>query len=259
VTTPGQVLALAALQGVTEFLPVSSSGHLVLGKHLLGVESPGAGLEVMLHAGTLISVLAFYRAAILRVARESFRGGAGRIEAAAIVAGTVPAGVAYALLHDRIEALFSAPAAVCGMLCVTGAGLLALRLKEAPPRPVTVLRGLLVGVAQAVALVPGISRSGATIVAGRRLGFAPAAAAEFSLLLSAPAVGGAVLVKAVEAGGPAAGLTPWVAVMGVAVSALVGYAAIACLVKVLSAGRLGLLGFYCLAAGALGMAALAAG
>jgi len=245
------VIILAVVQGLTEFLPVSSSGHLVLAKRFLLLDSPGVVLEVALHAGTLLSVLVYYRSRIGRLAVELWKGGGtGRVEIAAILLGTLPAVVAYAAFSDTIESLFQSPLTTSAMLCVTGVVLLTLHFHVPRDRPLSIGKGILVGAAQAFAMIPGISRSGATITAGRHAGLAPRVAAEFSLLLSVPVLAGAILLKADEiVNGDLHDLSLAMLVSGALVAAAVGYVAIACLVKALSAGRFWLFGIYCLAVG----------
>lgn len=253
--TAFKVIVMAIVQGVTEMLPVSSSGHLVLAKRLLGLDAPGATLEVALHAGTLGSILLYYRMRILALIRGLWGGDAGGTwrYAAALALGCAPAAVAGVLFKDRIECLFDSPRLAGGFLLVTGALLLVSRL--ARPRgdgEVTPLRGLLVGCVQAFALLPGISRSGSTIAAARLAGVAPAKAAEYSFLMALPLLAGAVLLSAGEMVHEGAGaVSPGLLALGAAVAGLVGYAAIGVVVRCLAAGRFWLFGFYCLGAGAL--------
>lgn len=249
-----KILVLAVLQGLTEFLPVSSSAHLVLGKHFLKLDSPGPWLEIALHGGTLLAVLAFYRARILELVRQVFAGEkAAWTYAMCLVAGSVPAAAVYAMFGDRINRVFDNPFMTSVMLCMTGLFLLSLKLAPQGRAELGWGKGLGIGIAQAVALLPGISRSGSTITTARFLGLPAEKAVEFSLLLSLPAVGGAVLMEMVHClrqGAGADGSVPGVMVaVGVTVSACVGYLAIAWLVRLLSTGKLWLFGFYCLAAG----------
>lgn len=253
-----KVLFLAVVQGVTEFLPVSSSGHLVLIKHLLKLESPGVVLEVGLHAGTLISILVYYRKRILQLVREVVeRQCAGRYYVAAVVVSSMPCLAAYLLFREKIEALFNAPMAVAVMLCLTGLVLLSLLRAGKHGRELSVSKGLWIGVVQAFALLPGISRSGVTIVMGRHLGLSPKTATEFSLLISIVPLVGAALVKAVSSASAEFGdVTVASLAAGILVSACVGYVSIVCLVKTLSSGKFWLFGVYCLAVGLVAMAVL---
>jgi len=250
-----KVMILAVLQGLTEFLPVSSSGHLVLLKGLLNLKAPGAILEISLHAGTLVSVLVYYRSTIARLIREFFSGeGDGRTYAGYIILASVPAAAAFFLFHKRIIACFEDSRSVEVMLCITGVILLSLIFANGKDQPLNAARSFLVGMAQAVALLPGISRSGSTIVMGRHLGLSPEKAVEFSLLISLPALIGSTLLDAVKLGSVQLGdLTLTSLCCGVVVAAIVGYAAIMILVKILLAGRLWMFGLYCLAVGILGL------
>lgn len=248
-----KVLFLAVVQGVTEFLPVSSSGHLVLVKHLLNLESPGVVLEVGLHAGTLISILVYYRKRILQLLREVVRReGDGRYYVPALVVSSVPCLAAYLLFREKIEALFTAPMAVAVMLCLTGLVLLSVLGAGKHGRELGVSKGLWIGVVQAFALLPGISRSGVTITMGRHLGLSPKMATEFSLLISIVPLVGAALVKVMSSAGAELGdVTVASLAAGILVSACVGYVSIVCLVKTLSAGKFWMFGVYCLAVGLL--------
>lgn len=253
-----KVMVLAVVQGLTEFLPVSSSGHLVLAKHLLGLESPGVVLEVGLHAGTLISVLIYYRSRIFQLVRQVVKGeGDSRYYLIAIVVSSLPCGVVYFLLRERIELLFDAPVTVAVMLCITGLFLCSLMLSPVSNRTLSIGKGFWIGVVQAFAMVPGISRSGATITLGRHLGLSPKMAVEFSLLMSVPVLLAASVIKLVSMSGVEHGeVTVASMAAGIPVSACVGYVSIVCLVNTLSSGKLWLFGFYCLAVGVAGIVVL---
>ncbi len=205
-----EILILAVVQGLTEFLPVSSSGHLVLLQNLMRTHEGDLMLNVVLHTGTLVSVLAVYRRDILRLLRCDR---AALMYVLALAVGTLPAVLVGLLLKDVVEAAFAAPVYAAFGLLVTGAVLLSTRAArpaaQAPgewePRPVPLGKALLVGCAQALAICPGISRSGSTIAASLWLGLARAEAARFSFLLSVPAIGGALVLMLL--GGERAGDT----------------------------------------------------
>ena len=204
---------LGFLQGATEFLPVSSSGHLVMGQTLLGLEVPGMALEVALHFATLLSVLVVYRArvgallaGVLRRDREQLR------YAGLLVLASVPAAIAGVGFGDFFASLFDRAAVTGVALLVTGCAVWTARaaLAREPAGRLGVGSAVIVGLAQAVAIAPGISRSGATVVAALWRGVDPREAAAFSFLMSVPAVGGAALLKVPElvvgpGGGGAAG------------------------------------------------------
>ena len=239
------VAVLGALQGATEFLPVSSSGHLVLWEHLLGTRGPGLTLEVGLHLGTLVAVLWYYGRDLV----ATIRAGHGWIWYLALA--SLPAGVAGLTLRPVISGLFTSLPATALAWCVSGTVLLWVSRRPPGKQPLAALTAAdawWIGLAQACALVPGISRSGATIVAGLLCGLEPEEAMRFGFLLSVPAVGGAV---ALHAGALAAGPDGGVVLGGAVVAALTGLAAIRWAVGRVRAGALGWCGQYCLGLGIL--------
>ncbi|MCB9545738.1 MAG: undecaprenyl-diphosphate phosphatase [Myxococcales bacterium] len=261
---------LGLLQGLTEFLPVSSSGHLVLGKALLGVhlDGGGAAFEVAVHFGTLLSVLVLLRkdvgallAATGRALRspgqitQQYREDASLRLVVAIVVGCLPAGIVGVLFKDELEAAFSSPRLVGGALLFTGLLLLSSRLVRTGDREITLGRGLLIGVAQAVAILPGVSRSGSTIASAELLGVAPERAARFSFLLSLPVIGGACALKLKDLlAAPPADDVITALTIGTVASFLSGLAALWLLFGVVRRGWFGHFGWYCLAVGALALA-----
>ncbi|MEI7924713.1 MAG: undecaprenyl-diphosphate phosphatase [Chloroflexota bacterium] len=208
-----RAIALGLLQALTEFLPISSSGHLVLAPHLIGDQVSSLTFDVGLHIGTLLAVLVyFWRDWIditVAVLRDLPRHGV-RIQRWSpsarlglwIVVGTIPAVIAGAVLKDTLESWFRAPVAVAlSLLFFSGVIWAADRIGEYRLRltDVNAGRALLIGLAQAVALIPGTSRSGITIAAARGIGFDRTAAARFSFMLSAPAVAGAATLTMTSA------------------------------------------------------------
>ncbi|MBN1827502.1 MAG: undecaprenyl-diphosphate phosphatase [Candidatus Eisenbacteria bacterium] len=249
-------LILGLIQGLTEFFPVSSSGHLVLGQAVLGVHAEGILMEVLLHVGTALVVLFFYREKVIDLLRPRFDRARNRYRIA-IVAGLVPTGFAGVFLKDRIEELFERPGPTTIALAVTGVILLLTRLAPKRERELTYRIAFLIGVAQAIAILPGISRSGATIATALFLGLRRKEAAEFSFLLSVPAILGAALLTARDLGAEAAAggvLLP--ALAGTAVAILSGYLALRFLVGIVLAGKIDRFGWYCLAVAAAGAVAL---
>lgn len=178
---------LGIIQGLTEFLPISSSGHLVLFKYLLKLESPGVVLETVLHAGTLISIFIYFRKRILRYVKGK--------NLLYIVVGTVPIGLAGVFLKEPVESLFSEPFIVLAMFSVTGILLFLTRTGGKEKQELNYKIALLVGTAQAFALIPGISRSGFTVATALLLGLGREKAFEFSFILSIPALMGAFIFK----------------------------------------------------------------
>lgn len=236
------VMLLAVLQGLAEFLPISSSGHLVLGRSLLGLEDVGLTFDVALHVGTLVAVLVAYRADVVALLKGLLRGD-WRLPLWLVVA-SIPAAVLGVGAGDFFEAA-STSTVVAGWGLLVTAGLLALGERGARRQPEgdsteaesvpPLWMALVIGVAQAAALVPGISRSGSTIAAGLMLGLAGTQAARLSFLMSLIAVGGAALLKlpdAMDVGfGSVSG--PMMAV-GVLLAALTGLASLRLLLMFLA-------------------------
>jgi undecaprenyl-diphosphatase len=251
-----EAILLAVLQGLTEFLPVSSSAHLALARALLGFRPPGVTLEVALHAGTLVALVLYFRRDVAWLL-DGLRALAGRRggerEALRwvgwILVGSVPAGIAGLLWADRVEVAFRDPVLVAALLVLTGLVLLSTRFLPAASRRLSGRIAILVGLAQAASLLPGISRSGWTIAAGLALGLRAEEAARFSFLLAIPAVAGAVLFSIKDLGGAVASGWGLSLAAGFVVAAGVGYAAIAFLLGLLRRGRFADFGFYCLAVG----------
>jgi undecaprenyl-diphosphatase len=265
-----QALVLGIVQGLTEFIPVSSSAHLVLVPWLLGWPDFGLTFDTTLHLGTLAAVLGYFRQDWLRLLRGFFRtwltrgpwgtAAGGRLAdpdgrlAWLLVVGSVPAALAGYLLNDPIERLFASPIAAASFLFATAA---ILMLSERLGRQRKELgqlglrETLLIGLAQAAAIVPGISRSGATIAAGLGCGVRRDAAARFSFLLSMPVILGAGLFQLVEmaqTGRLFDRALPLV--VGLAASAISGYVCIRFLLSYLRRGRLYVFAAYCTVVGA---------
>jgi undecaprenyl-diphosphatase len=261
-------ILLGVLQGLTEFLPVSSSGHLALAEYLLGARTPGVTFEVLAHLATALAVILFFRrriaAILVALARWAFlRGPAAPRPSEAQAAdarlglnlalGTVPAAVVGYLFESRIEQAFDDPRLVSVLLIVTGCILWTTRFARREGRPVENWKdAVVVGVAQAVAVLPGISRSGSTIAAGLLAGIERKRAAEFAFLLSVPIILGASAVSLSDALSGTAALGA-AELAGAAAAFVCALPSIAVLMKVVSAGRLHRFSYYCWAVGALGV------
>jgi undecaprenyl-diphosphatase len=240
------------VQGLTEFLPISSSGHLVLVPAFLGVEPPDLATSALLHLGTLVAVLAYYRRDLVKLLHFR-RDAEARHVLTLLIIGTIPATVGIAL-KDQLSSFQESTTAVAVALLVTGVVLVASGLITHRTRTLEAANlsdALLVGVAQATALLPGISRSGMTITAGLTRGLSGVEAARFSFLLAVPAIAGGGLIETVEMldrGG-----IPSEVWLGVLTAAMSGYLAIAFLIKTLV--RVGLRPFavYCFVVGALAL------
>jgi undecaprenyl-diphosphatase len=254
-----EALLLGIVQGLTEFLPVSSSGHLVMVQELLGVGQKGVLFEVALHVATLVSVLIVYRRrATQLVVGVLLRRAEDLRYAGKLIVATLPAVIAVLLLGDFFEAQFEAPAVAGVCLLVTGAILWTTRrtLPGAQAPEPGWGAALAIGCAQVLAILPGISRSGTTVAAALALGVAPVAAAEFSFLMSVVAITGAAVRMLPELSSVGAGQVGALAVAGAA--ALVsGVAAILLFVRLLRTRAFYRFAYYAWVAGAAFLAWLA--
>jgi len=248
------VAVLAVVQGFTEFLPISSSGHLVIGGALLAQLNNARihgqiELNIVLHGGTLASILVFYRRRIWRLVGEDRR------VIGLIVVGTLPAVLIGLPLKELAPEVLANPLLTGLMLLATAAILLAggrLRRGEDDYARISYLQALLIGLAQAVAILPGISRSGATIVCGMSLGLRREAAATFSFLLAIPAITGGLVLEALDSDGASSEATgtPWpLLLLGAVIAFAVGLVALWWLVRWLERGRLHLFAVWCVLLG----------
>lgn len=260
-----QAIVLGFVQGATEFIPVSSSGHLVVVPWLLGWEKADILFDTMLHWGTLLAIVViFWRdfwemivAALTSIAKRSLADPKARM-AWFIVIGSIPAAVTGLLFKDFIEGLFASPRAAGFFLLGTAALLagseqMAKRLRNLHSlEKLTLWDSILIGLAQAMALAPGISRSGSTIAAGLALGIRRDEAARFSFLLGTPAFLGAGLLSlsdALSENAASVGAQMPVLLVGFVVSAVTGFVAIRFLLAYLRTRSLYLFAAYCLILG----------
>ena len=250
----GEVTILAILQGIAEFLPISSSGHLVLGKNLLGMDALGLRIDIFLHVGTLLAIFAFYFSVIRRILVNREWSYLAKIALSA-----VPVAVVGLLFRHELESAFARPRMVGLALIFTGVVLTATRFLPKGGKDVSFARAFLMGLAQAFALLPGVSRSGMTLAAARAAKVDGEKAAEFSFLMSAPPIAGAALLEIVKAAGEgsaaAARETDWgLCIFGALIAAVVGWFALKLLVASLKGRWFWLFGPYCVIVGLLSLA-----
>lgn len=248
---PIQAIILAIVQGLSEFLPISSSGHLILVPHFLGWADQGLAFDVAVHVGTLFAVVAYFRVQLFAMARAwfaSFAGGGMTPDARlawCVVVGTIPVGIVGLLFNDLIEKMLRNPLFVAGTLTVFGLLMWIADLRGAQRRDeysVGWRDAILIGCAQALALMPGTSRSGVTMTMGRSLGMTRDAAARFSFLLAVPGIAMAGGYELLELLGEPDGSVDWSMMsLGLVVSAITGYLCIHWLLKVIN--RIGLAPF----------------
>jgi undecaprenyl-diphosphatase len=191
-----QVVLLGMIEGITEFLPVSSTGHLILVGHFLGFKSPGKTFEVLIQLGAILAILSVYFAKILNIAFGLPSDPKARRFVAGVLLAFLPAAAIGAVMHKQIKGLFEFPALVCVTLILGGIVLLivdrmATKSKHADVMDFPLSLSLKIGLCQCLALIPGVSRSGATIVGAMLLGADKRSAAEFSFFLAMPTMAGA--------------------------------------------------------------------
>ncbi len=249
-------IVLGLVQGFTEFLPVSSSGHLVIFQHILGVQENPLTFDVLVHVGTLAAVVAAFWEDIFAIVKKPF----SRITYL-IVVGCIPAGLIGYYLQPLFEKAFESLLVVGIGLIITGVILKlsdivahnALNMKD--EIDTTYGNALFIGLMQSIAIIPGISRSGSTIAAGLIAGLDRNFAARYSFLLSIPVILGAALVqiKDVSSLVLTGGVLPYAA--GLLTAAISGFLAIRIVMKVVNNGRIAIFSYYCWLAGALAIAA----
>ncbi|MCX6777868.1 MAG: undecaprenyl-diphosphate phosphatase [Candidatus Micrarchaeota archaeon] len=259
-------ILLGILQGITEWLPISSSGHLALAQHYFGVAAP-VSFDIFLHVGTLIAVCAYFR--------DDIAGFAGKTGLwINVLIALVPTAIIGFAFKDFFESMFSSPTYIAGALAITGIWLLITRNANGKGH-VDGARAFIIGIAQGIAVAPGISRSGATIGAGMLMGIERTEAARFSFIAAIPAVIGAGAYEAIAGARGAVGAGAYEAVAGlgvlgangagaygavgetlildagtvagVVVAAIVGYLTIGLLMRVVERGKFWWFGVYCLA------------
>ncbi|MCH9655494.1 MAG: undecaprenyl-diphosphate phosphatase [Planctomycetes bacterium] len=244
-----KMILLSIIQGISEFLPISSSGHLVIAESLLDIQADQTDVNIVLHAGTLISILIFYRRTIYRLISQDFR------VIPLLIVGTLPVVVIGLAAKKYAEPMLESTLLAGCMLPITGLFLLMIpRIpqKEKSYTEITYKQALIIGFAQAIAILPGISRSGSTIVTGLLTGLSRQSAATFSFLLAIPAITGATILETAEILSNPHMSTPLsLLAVGMVVSAIVGLAALWLLVRWLEKGKLQYFAYWCIPLGIL--------
>ncbi len=264
---PLQAVILGMIQGVTEFLPVSSSGHLVIFQHLFGLNEPELFFDVSVHLGTLVAVIIFFweeiRKVIISIGRffrlvfkkeisfSYINEDTDLKLAVLIVIGSIPTVFLGLLFHRIADQLFSSVILVGMMLLVTGSLLWGTRWVKKEGRSIacfSIRDALFIGLMQGVAILPGISRSGSTIAAGLFVGLSRETAARYSFLLFIPAILGAEILSLKDLPDCRVSSNP-VVILGAVTACIVGYGALRLLLRLIKQGRLHFFAPYCWLAG----------
>lgn len=263
-----QAIFLGILQGITEFLPISSSGHLVLARTLFGRDlESGITFEIVVHFGSFCSIVLYYRKLILEIVKDLFKSVSpeglrtGMYKSNPnvkfslyILISMIPAMIVGFTLKDTIEELFLNPFFVSCMLLVTGTLLFSTRFVKMPAGEINASRSIIMGIAQAVAIIPGISRSGSTISVGLFAGLKREEVANFSFLMVLPVLAGAMLLAfldLMETGIETAAII--VLITGFLASFVSGYLALSYLVALLKKEKFFYFSYYCWAVGIVGI------
>ena len=268
---PVQAIILGLIQGLTEFLPVSSSGHLVLFQHLFGLKESALFFDVSVHMGTLIAVVIFFRKDIISIIvslirfigqlsghEKSFRHIHDDHDlkmAMLIIAGSVPTAIIGLLFKEMADRIFSSVLLVGCMLLLTGCFLWSTRWLKQEGNDISgfsIKNAFIIGIIQGLAILPGISRSGSTIVAGLFLNLNRETAARYSFLLSIPAIAGAEILSLKDLGHGAS--FDMNVLMGSVTACIVGYCALAMLVYIVRKGQMYLFSPYCWLVGIIALA-----
>ena len=262
--TSGDSLLLGFIQGITEFLPVSSSGHLVIFQYFLGLREPQILFDVVLHFGTLLAVVLVYREDLKKILVEFFAALGAFIRdrnvratwhaypyfrlGIYLVIGTLPAAFTGVLFEDLLEKAFGSLSSAGAMLIFTGTVLFSTRWvtgKGKSLEKLTYWHALVIGIFQAMALLPGISRSGMTIAGGLFIGLNRDLAARFSFLLSVPAILGATILELHDALDSSASLDLVPFILGGVVAMVSGYLALVFLLRIVHKGNFSKFAYYC--------------
>ncbi|HEY0929507.1 MAG TPA: undecaprenyl-diphosphatase UppP [Gemmatimonas sp.] len=263
--TVWQAIVLGIVQGITEPLPVSSSAHLALTPYFLGWSDPGLAFDVALHLGTLLALVWYFRHEWVEMIASAWRiATTRRVESVHdrrvlyLIVATIPGGIGGLLLNDLAETTFRSPAVIATSLIVMGVLLWAVDRWSARARvleEITLRDAIIVGCAQVLALVPGVSRSGSTMTAGRLLQIDRPSVARFSFLMSMPITAAAVIVKMPDALREHGASLPLLA--GVAAAAVSSWLAISVLLRYVARHSFGVFAIYRVLLGIVVFATLA--
>ena len=247
-----QAVVLGTIQGITEFFPISSSGHLVLFQELFRMNEPQMAFDIFLHLGTLVSIIIFFWKDILNLLTKERR------LLLLLAVASVPTFIIGYFFKDSVEEYFGMPSIVGNMLILTGVWLLASSAWEAhmkkcgkPAKEPGIWNSIVIGIAQGIAILPGISRSGATIATGILAGIDKEKAFRFSFLLAIPATLGAIAVKSIKIGVSITSADGLYFIVGGVTAMIVGNITIRALLKIIKNNRLYVFGLYCLLVGTL--------
>ena len=249
-----KIVILALVQGITEFLPISSSGHLSILKTFLDINSDGALIEVVLHAGTLISILLFYRKRLSKIFKRILNKDEESLRFfSCVIIAIIPIGVIGFIFGDSIEYLFNNTKLVCLFLIITGIFLIFSNFWRSKISNFNTRKSFLIGLAQMFAILPGMSRSGLTIGMGNIIGIDAKKSAEFSFIIAIPVLTGVIVKYFLNLEWDSISISINYLFLGLIISFITGLLSLRWLISLLEKGKFWYFGLYCIFIGLISL------
>ena len=249
-----KIVILALVQGITEFLPISSSGHLSILKTFLDINSDGALIEVVLHAGTLISILLFYRKRLSKIFKRILNKDEESLRFfSCVIVAIIPIGIIGFIFGDSIEYLFNNTKLVCLFLIITGIFLIFSNFWRSKISNFNTRKSFLIGLAQMFAILPGMSRSGLTIGMGNIIGIDAKKSAEFSFIIAIPVLTGVIVKYFLNLEWDSISISINYLFLGLIISFITGLLSLRWLISLLEKGKFWYFGLYCIFIGLISL------
>ena len=249
-----KIVILALVQGITEFLPISSSGHLSILKTFLDINNDGALIEVVLHAGTLMSILLFYRKRLSKIFRRILNKDEESLHFfSCVIVAIIPIGIIGFIFGDSIEYLFNNTKLVCLFLIITGIFLIFSNFWRSKTSSFNTRKSFLIGLAQMFAILPGMSRSGLTIGMGNIIGIDARKSAEFSFIIAIPVLTGVIVKYFLNLEWDSISISINYLFLGLIISFITGLLSLRWLISLLEKGKFWYFGLYCIFIGLISL------
>ena len=249
-----KIVILALVQGITEFLPISSSGHLSILKTFLDINSDGALIEVVLHAGTLMSILLFYRKRLSKIFKRILNKDEESLRFfSCVIVAIIPIGIIGFIFGDSIEYLFNNTKLVCLFLIITGIFLIFSNFWRSKISSFNTRKSFLIGLAQMFAILPGMSRSGLTIGMGNIIGIDARKSAEFSFIIAIPVLTGVIVKYFLNLEWDSISISINYLFLGLIISFITGLLSLRWLISLLEKGKFWYFGLYCIFVGLISL------
>lgn len=249
-----KIVILALVQGITEFLPISSSGHLSILKTFLNINSDGALIEVVLHAGTLMSILLFYRKRLSKIFKRILNKDEESLRFfSCVIVAIIPIGIIGFIFGDSIEYLFNNTKLVCLFLIITGIFLIFSNFWRSKISNFNTRKSFLIGLAQMFAILPGMSRSGLTIGMGNIIGIDAKKSAEFSFIIAIPVLTGVIVKYFLNLEWDSISISINYLFLGLIISFITGLLSLRWLISLLEKGKFWYFGLYCIFIGLISL------